>query len=81
VTAVNRQASVAIGLLDGSNVVPVGNVTLKPNQGTVTAGDIVEVKYLYMRSAGGALYQPELLAIRTDVDRDECTIDQIKLRG
>jgi hypothetical protein len=41
----------------------------------------VEVKYLYMRSAGGALYQPELLAIRTDVDRDECTIDQIKLRG
>jgi bifunctional non-homologous end joining protein LigD len=65
----------AMGLLT-----PVGNVTIKPNQ-TITPGQVVEVKYLYMKAAGGSLYQPELIGIRTDVDPAECTLDQIKLRG
>jgi len=81
VAAINTQASIALALIDSGLKVPVGNVTVKPNQTVPKPGDVVEVKYLYMRNAGGALYQPELLAIRNDVDPEECTIDQIKLRG
>jgi bifunctional non-homologous end joining protein LigD len=78
----NAKRSVSLMLINDMGVaVSVGNVTVKPNQPMPNSGDVVEVKYLYMRNEGGALYQPELLAIRTDVDPVECTVDQIKLRG
>jgi len=57
--------------------VPVGNATLYPNSPKVKIGDIVEIKYLYYNE-GGSLYQPVLLAVRDDVDTDECLLSKLK---
>lgn len=81
VSGINTQNSIALEMIDSGLRVSVGNVTVKANQRTPAVGDVVEVKYLYMRNAGGSLYQPELIAVRSDIDPEECTIDQIKLRG
>jgi bifunctional non-homologous end joining protein LigD len=56
-------------------VVSVGSVSLigKP---PVAEGDVVEVAYLYA-SAGKRLVQPRLMRVRTDVEQDECTLDQL----
>ncbi len=74
--------SVRIGLLDnakdsGEITVPVGNVTIPPNHGIPAAGEIIEVGYLYAYP-GGSLYQPVYRGKRGDVDRRDCTLDQLK---
>jgi len=57
----------------------VGNVTVYPNQTKPKVGDIVEVKYLYYYPMG-SLYQPVLLGIRDDVNKDECLLSKLKTK-
>lgn len=78
--------SVRIGLLDihpdaidGQQMIPVGNVTIPPNQAIPTAGNIVEVGYLYAYP-GGSLYQPVYRGQRTDIDIGACTKGQLKYK-
>jgi bifunctional non-homologous end joining protein LigD len=72
--------SVALELIDeGGARVSVGSA--KANGKKLAVGDIVEVRYLYVKRRGGALVQPFLKALRTDVDAEECTTAQIKYRG
>jgi bifunctional non-homologous end joining protein LigD len=80
VAAVNAKRSVALLLLwDAGESVGVGNVTIPPNKPVPQAGAIVEIRYLYAYP-GGSLYQPVYLGPREDVDRAECTVDQLKFK-
>lgn len=77
VLKVNAKRSVAMGVLDGETVVPVGNVTIGPDKNIPPAGALVEVRYLYAYK-GGSLYQPTYLEDRTDeLNRSECVIGQL----
>jgi len=81
VLAKNQQRSVQIGLLDQSGqVTSVGNVTIPGNKPVPDVDSLVDVEYLYF-NPGGALeqpvYDPDNKSPRSDIDRDECTIDQI----
>ena len=77
----NDAHSVGIGLYDAHRIlVDVGNVTLPPSMKAPEIGALVEVRYLYAYH-GGSLYQPTFLTGRTDVDRDDCTIDQLSYKG
>lgn len=68
VLTVNAQRSIQVALRDETdNEVFVGNVTVPVNQDIPAPDDLVEVRYLYAM-AGGSLYQPTLLSIRTDLD-------------
>lgn len=80
VTAINQQRSVRVSLLDGTTWMDVGAVTVPANQGVPQLGEVVEVRYLYA-APGGALYQPVLLGVRTDVEPSECVIAQLKLKA
>ena len=78
--------SVKLGLLERHNPlirglrwVPVGNVTVPPNQPIPAPGDIVEVEYLYAYP-GGSLYQPVYHGKRSDVDTSACSMDQLKYK-
>jgi bifunctional non-homologous end joining protein LigD len=78
--------SVKIGLLDpttrsikGQQLTPVGNVTIPPNHEVPTAGDIVEVDYLYAYQ-GGSLYQPVYRGQRGDLDIAACSTRQLKYK-
>jgi bifunctional non-homologous end joining protein LigD len=72
--------SVALGLLDARGaVVAAGNVTVPPNQDIPAEGSCVEVRYLYGTS-GGIVYQPTLLGVRSDIERHECTLSQLKFK-
>lgn len=57
----------------------VGRASLigKEKFGTITKGDVVEVKYLYA-GAGNRLYQPTILRKRDDKRGDECSTGQMK---
>lgn len=80
VTAVNAQRSVAVAVLDGETVVAVGNVSVPVSHAVPAVGTIAEIKYLYAYP-GGSLYQPQYRGARTDLDRDECTISQLKYKS
>lgn len=76
--------SVRIGLLEGngfdeSRLIPVGNVTIPPNFAIPSPGDLIEVEYLYAYP-GGSLYQPVYRGLRTDVDRSDCNMTQLKFK-
>lgn len=74
------KSSISVGVLDEEgNTVNVGNVTVYANQVTPEVGSIVEVKYLYYYP-NGSLYQPVLLGVRDDVDRDECLLYKLKTK-
>ena len=87
VMAINAgKRSVKLGLLErhnpliqGLHWIPVGNVTIPPNQPIPSPGDIVEVEYLYAYP-GGSLYQPVYHGNRTDVDTASCSMDQLKYK-
>lgn len=81
VTAINQQRSVRVSLLDGTTWLDVGAVTVPANQGVPQIGEVVEVRYLYATPGGGALYQPVLLGVRTDVEPSECVMAQLKLKA
>ena len=78
--------SVKLGLLEHKNRaiqglrwIPVGNVTIPPNQPIPAPGDIVEVNYLYAYP-GGSLYQPVYHGKRLDVDAEACSMAQLKYK-
>ena len=73
-----RSVSVAVYDTDG-NKVEVGNVTVYPNQQIPQAGTIIEVRYLYAYP-DGALFQPVLLGSREDMDIEDCTHSQLKMK-
>ena len=72
--------SVSLNVFD-ENLMPVnvGNVTVYPNQAIPQPGDVVEVKYLYY-FPGGSLFQPVLLGSREDMEPDDCTLKQLKIK-
>lgn len=65
--------SVYIQMLDGTELVDVGKITVLPNFDVPKAGTLIEVQYLY-RHVHGALYQPVFLGPRDDLDGP----DQVK---
>jgi bifunctional non-homologous end joining protein LigD len=76
VLAQNVQRSVSVGLLDGSEMVPLGNVTIPANFDVPAVGATVEIRYLY-RFENGALEQPVMLGLRNDIDVSDCVLSQI----
>ncbi len=58
----------------------VGNVTIPPNQEVPAAGQVVEIRYLYVTGPGGALYQPVYLGVRDDVRIEDCTAEQQRIK-
>jgi len=81
VARVNQKRSVEISLLNGRSLVSCGNVTIPANHEIPTAGSIVEVRYLYAFRESGVLFQSVYLGLRTDVDSDECTVQQLKFKA
>jgi bifunctional non-homologous end joining protein LigD len=70
-----------LGLLDAAgNVIPVGNVTVPTGRAKPDVDSLIEVQYLYAYK-GGSLYQPVLIGPRTDINRDECTLEQLKFKN
>lgn len=80
VAAVNDKRSVAVQLLDGSEWVGVGNVSVPPNHDLPSVGDVVEVRYLYAHP-GGSLFQPVYLGVRDDIEAAECVTAQLKFKA
>jgi bifunctional non-homologous end joining protein LigD len=72
--------SVGMEVLDGDKWVFVGNVTTI-GKGDIKAGNILEIRYLYVQGKGGHLYQPTVKEIRDDVDESECVIGQLKYKA
>jgi bifunctional non-homologous end joining protein LigD len=72
----NTRRSVEIAL-DGMTV---GNVTIPLNHEIPSVGQVVEIRYLYVNGAGGALYQPVYLGQRDDVTVRECTVAKQNLK-
>jgi hypothetical protein len=60
--------------------VRVGSVTIAPSMEVPPVGAYAEVRYLYIQSVGGALYQPTFLRLRDDVDDRDCDTAQLKLK-
>lgn len=80
VARINDQRSVGLELLDGDQVVFVGNVTIPANQEIPKVGEIVEVRYLYAFPRG-SLFQPVCLGVRSDLTSGDCTRDQLKYKA
>ena len=79
VAKINDKRSVAMAVYEGEKEVAIGNVTISSNKEIPTEGSIIEVRYLYAYK-GGSLYQPTFLQVRTDIEKEECTIDQLKYK-
>ena len=69
--------SVNVMLADGT---PLGSVTIPVNREVPSVGAIVECRYLYCYR-GGSLVQAVYLGEREDVEREECTIEQLQFKG
>jgi bifunctional non-homologous end joining protein LigD len=76
VARVNGKRSVELAL----GGVSVGNVTIPANQEIPIAGQVVEVRYLYVTGPGGSLYQPVYLGTRDDVSAGDCTVERQRLK-
>jgi bifunctional non-homologous end joining protein LigD len=76
VLKINARRSVEVALGGQS----AGNVTIPPNHAIPSVGQVVEVRYLYVASAGGALYQPIYLGVRDDVRAEDCTAEKQHLK-
>ena len=80
VSRINQQRSVAISLFGKSGWQSAGNVTIPANHSIPAVGDVVEVRFLYAHRDSDVLYQPVYLGKRDDVDRNECTVNQLKYK-
>lgn len=80
VSEVNDKRSVAISLFSDGVSVSVGNVTIPVNFDIPKKNDVVEIKYLYAYK-GGSLYQPIYLGKRSDIDKEECVLSQLKYKS
>ena len=81
VTGHNAKRSVSLGLYDGDNLIPAGNVTIPPNHPVPAPGDVVDVRYMHAFRASGSIYQPFHIGPRTDIPASECGTDQLKYKG
>lgn len=79
VSNINDKRSVALSLFSEGKVVSVGNVTIPINFDIPNKDDVVEVKYLYAYK-GGSLYQPIYLGKRSDINKNECVLHQLKYK-
>jgi bifunctional non-homologous end joining protein LigD len=80
VAEINDKRSVRLSLLDGKNVVNAGNVTIPPNHKVPEVGATVDVRYLYAFKESGCLFQPVYIGERNDIDRESCTVTQLKYK-
>lgn len=80
VSKVNRQRSVELQLLGNDGWHSCGNVTIPANHNVPSAGQVVEVQYLYAFKESGVLFQPVYLGPREDVDAGECLASQLKFK-
>jgi bifunctional non-homologous end joining protein LigD len=80
VTGHNAKRSVSLGLYDGDNMVPAGNVTIPPNHPVPTSGDVVDVRYMHAFRESGSIYQPVYIGPRSDILANECGTDQLKYK-
>lgn len=78
--ATRGKSSVEMAVLDGGVRRSVGFVTIAANQEIPPVDAIIEVRYLYAR-AGGSLIQPKFLGVRDDIDEQDCTASQLKLKA
>jgi hypothetical protein len=70
--------SVAVGLYENGRIVDVGKSSTI-GKGDFAAGDVIEVRYLYVVPDGKRrLYQPTILRKRDDKAASECTVDQLQ---
>ena len=81
VAGINRQRSVALVLLNGSERVPAGNVTIPANHDIPQMGTVVEVRYLHAFRQSGSIYQPVYLGPRDDIPVDDCAVSQLKFKA
>lgn len=79
VARINDKRSVSVSLLDGDSWVYVGDCAIPPNREIPSAGDVVEIRYLYA-TAGRRIYQPVYLGVRDDILPSECIISQMKFK-
>jgi len=79
VSHINAKRSVSLMLLDGNKTVPVGNVTIPPNEKIPVVGATIECRYLYC-FRGGSIFQPVYLGERDDIPSQECTLGQLKYK-
>ena len=74
----NPQRSVVVGLLDDTGrVLDLGSVSIPADHAVPAIDDLVEVRYLY-RYEEGCFEQPVYLGIRSDLDRSDATLAQVK---
>jgi bifunctional non-homologous end joining protein LigD len=82
VAVINDKRSVEIRLFDDQQGwVLAGNVAIPANLTIPQIGAVVEIKYLYAFKQSGCLFQPIYLGLRGDIDREECTVDQLKFKS
>lgn len=74
----NEQRSVEVGMFNGGALQKWGSVTIPPNKAVPDVGDVIEVKYLY---AVESLVQAIYLGKRTDIDVEDCRVEQIKFKA
>jgi len=79
VTQINEQRSVAVAVLENEKEIAIGNVTISINKEVPKVNEIIEVRYLYAYK-GGSLYQPTFLGVRTDINKNDCLITQLKFK-
>lgn len=74
-----KRRSVSIGVYEQGKLIPVGNVTIYPNQDVPAKGAVVEIEYLYY-FPGGSLFQPVYKGERDDIDKIECVVEKLKAK-
>lgn len=80
VAEINDKRSVSLCLRDGGKTVDAGNVTIPPNHEIPKVGARVDVRYLYAFKESGKLFQPVYLGARTDIEPEDCTVEQLKYK-
>ncbi len=74
----NVKRSIRLGLYEDGELIDIGNCTIQPNK-EIPSG-IVEIRYLYANK-GGSLYQPTYLMPRDDIEKEACTMNQLKYKA
>lgn len=72
--------SVQMGVLDGTNWVAVGNVTIPVNASIPAPETLIDVKYLYAYPNGGSLFEPSFKRVRTDLTELDCSIEKLSYK-
>lgn len=79
VASINDKRSINMIVKDNGDNVAVGACSIPANHKIPQVSDVVEIRYLYAYK-GGSLYQPTYIGKRTDIDRDECVIEQLEYK-